>query len=85
MNPLKNTSLISKGKITIWKPIRDKRKPKTTLPLIHKYSATLGSWAKSDKEKELFAEHLYEVFYPHNKRPGNGKRPSYTHSVTRTP
>jgi len=52
---------------SIWKPIRNKRKPKTTLPLIRKYSAPPGSWAKSDQEKEeLFAEHLYEVFSPLN-------------------
>ena len=32
MNPLKNTSPISKGKITIWKPINNKSKPKTSSP-----------------------------------------------------
>jgi len=51
---------------SIWKCIKN-RKPKTTSPPIRKYSTPLGPWAKSDKEKaELFAEHLSEVFSPHN-------------------
>jgi hypothetical protein len=52
---------------SIWKPIRNRRKPKTTSPPIHKYATPPGPWAKSDKEKtELFAEHLSVVFSPHN-------------------
>jgi hypothetical protein len=43
------------------------RKPQTTSPPTRKYSTLLGPWAKSDKEKaDLFAEHLSEVFSPHN-------------------
>jgi len=50
-----------------WKPIKNKKKPQTSLPPIRKYSIPPGPWAKSDKEKaDLFAEHLSEVFSPHN-------------------
>ena len=52
---------------SIWKPIKNRRKPKKTSLPIRKYSTPPGPWAKSDKEKaELFAEHLSEVFSPHN-------------------
>jgi hypothetical protein len=67
MNPLKNTFLILKGKIIIWKHIKNKRTPKTTLPPLRKYSTHPEPRAKSDKGKaELFAEHLPEFFSPHN-------------------
>ena len=47
---------------SIWKSIKNKRKPKT----ISKYATPPGPWAKSDKEKvEIFAEHLREVFSLH--------------------
>jgi hypothetical protein len=61
-------SLNSKGKInSIWKPIKNKRKPKTSPPPISKSSTPPGPWARSKKEKgELFAEHLSKVFAPHN-------------------
>jgi len=43
------------------------RKTKTTSHPIRKYSTPPRSRANSDKEKtELFAEHLSEVFSPHN-------------------
>ena len=43
------------------------KKNQTSLPAIRKYSIPPGQWAKSDKEKaDLFAEHLSEVFSPHN-------------------
>jgi hypothetical protein len=63
MNPLKNMSLISKGKInSIWKPTKNKRKPKTSPPPIRKYSTPPGPRAKSNKEKaELLAERLSKV------------------------
>ena len=49
------------------KPIKHRGKPKTTSSPICKYSTPPGPWAKSDKEKaELFAEHLSDVFSPHN-------------------
>ena len=53
---------------SIWKAIKNKKKPQTSLPPIRKYSIPRGGpWAKSDKEKaDLFAEHLSEVFSPHN-------------------
>ena len=48
---------------SIWKSIKNKRKPKT----ISNYATPPGPWAKSDKEKaEIFAEHLSEVFSPQN-------------------
>jgi len=58
----KYVSKLKRQDNSIWKPIRNKRKPKTTSPLIRKYSAPPGSWSKRDKEKELFAENIYEVF-----------------------
>jgi len=51
---------------SVWKPIRNERKPKSTSPSTPKYSTRPGPCVKSDKEKELFAEHLFEVFSPHN-------------------
>ena len=36
---------------SIWKPIKNRREPKTTPPQIRKYSTPPGPWAKSDKEK----------------------------------
>jgi hypothetical protein len=50
---------------SIWKPIKNRRKPKTSRP-IRKYSSPPGPWAKSDKEKaEVFADQLNKVFSPH--------------------
>jgi hypothetical protein len=52
---------------SIWKPIKNRKTPQTSFPPIRKYSIPPGPWAKSDKEKaDLFAEHLSEVFTPHN-------------------
>jgi hypothetical protein len=51
---------------SIWKPIKNKRKHKTSPP-IRKYSTLPGPWAKRDKGKaEQFAECLSEVLSPHN-------------------
>jgi len=47
--------------------IKNKKKPQTSFPPIRKYSIPPGPLAKRDKEKaDLFAEHLREVFIPHN-------------------
>jgi len=52
---------------SIWKPLKSRKKPRTPLPPIHKNSTSPGPWAKSDSEKvELFANHLAEVFTPHD-------------------
>jgi len=52
---------------SIWRPIKNRRKPMESHPPIHKNTIPPGPWAKSDKEKaDLFAEHLSEVFTPHN-------------------
>jgi hypothetical protein len=60
---------------SIWKPIKNKRKPASTSPPIRKYSTPPGSWSKSDKENaDLFAEHFSEVFSPHNTDPIPEKR-----------
>jgi hypothetical protein len=49
---------------------KNKRKPTSTSPPIRKYSTPPGPWVKSNKEKaDLFAEHLSEVFSPHNNDP----------------
>jgi hypothetical protein len=55
---------------SIWKPIKNRRNPTSISPPIRKYSTPPGPWAKSDKEKaDLYAEHLSEVFSPHNNDP----------------
>jgi hypothetical protein len=55
---------------SIWKPIKNRRKPAPTSPPIRKFLTPPGPWAKSDKEKgDLFAEHVSEVFSPHNNDP----------------
>ena len=55
---------------TIWNPIKHKKKPTASQPPIRKNSTPSGPWAKSDKVKaDLFAEHLSEVFSPHNNDP----------------
>jgi hypothetical protein len=60
---------------SVWKPIKNRRKPASTLPPIRKYSTPPGPWAKSVKEKaDLFVEHLSEVFSPHNNDPVPEKR-----------
>lgn len=52
---------------SIWKPIKNAKKPKTTSSPIRKYCTPPGPWAKSDKQKaDLFAEHLSQVFTPHD-------------------
>jgi len=52
---------------SIWKPLKSRKKPRTTLPPIRKNSTLPGPWAKSDSEKvELFANHLAEVFTPYD-------------------
>jgi len=60
----KYVSNLTREANSIWKPIKNRRKPKTTSPPIRKYSTPPVLWAKSDKEKaELFGEHLSEVLY----------------------
>jgi len=55
---------------SIWKPIKLKKKPQTPLPPIRKITIPPGPWAKSDSEKvELFANHLVEMFTPHDNSP----------------
>lgn len=60
-------SNLSRQDNSIWKPIKNKNKPINTSPPIRKNSLPPGPWAKSNKEKaDLFAEHLTEVFKPHD-------------------
>ena len=51
--------------------LKQGKKPKTPLPPpIRKNTIPPGPWAKSDTEKvELFANHLAEVFTPHDSSP----------------
>jgi hypothetical protein len=52
---------------SIWKPIRNKRRPQTPNPPIRLKTTPPGPWAKSDKEKaKLFANYLSEVFTPYD-------------------
>ena len=63
----KHVSALKKEDNSIWKPLKKQEKHKTTSPPIRKYSTPPGPWAKNDNEKaELFPEHLFEVFSPHN-------------------
>ena len=60
-------SSLTRDDNTIWKPIKHKKKPTASQPPIRKNSTPPGPRATSDKEKaDLFAEHLSEVFTPHN-------------------
>jgi len=55
---------------SIWKPIRNKRRPQTPNPPVRLNTTPPGPWAKSDKEKaELFATYLSEVFTPYDQAP----------------
>ena len=47
----KYVSDLKRHDYSIWKPINNKNKPKTTQPPIRKYSTPLGPWAKSDEGK----------------------------------
>jgi hypothetical protein len=52
---------------SIWKPIKNKRKPMTAVPPIRQYSTPPGPWARSNQEKaELFAKHLTQTYSPHS-------------------
>jgi hypothetical protein len=63
----KYISYLKREDNSIWKPIKNRKKPVTKSPPIRKYSTPRGPWTKSDKEKvALFAEHLSEVLSPHN-------------------
>jgi hypothetical protein len=60
-------SSLKRDYTSIWKPRQLMKKPRTPLPPIRRNSTTPGAWAKSDSEKvELFANHLVEVFTPHD-------------------
>jgi hypothetical protein len=55
---------------TIWKPIKSRKKPRTPLPTISTNTRPTGPWAKSDTEKaNLFANHVAEVYKPHDDTP----------------
>jgi hypothetical protein len=70
---MKNTSLISKGKITLFVNIKKNKNPKTSPLQIRQYSTPPGPWAKSEKgEAELFAEYLFEVFSSYNNDQSQG-------------
>jgi hypothetical protein len=50
---------------SIWKPIKNRTKPKTSPPPIHKYSTPLGPWAKSDKETADYLQNIFPKFSLH--------------------
>jgi hypothetical protein len=57
----------SRHDYSIWKPIKNIRKPKESSPPIRPTTSTRGPWARSNKEKsELFAQRFANVFAPHN-------------------
>ena len=43
---------------SIWKPIKNKRKPTVSQPPIRKNSSPPGPWAKSDKEKADYLQNI---------------------------
>ena len=52
---------------SVWKAIKNKNRPQTSFPPIHKYTTQPGPWAKCDNEKaDLFVDHLLGAFSPHN-------------------
>jgi hypothetical protein len=63
-------STLRREDYSIWKPIKARAKPQAPLPSIRKNITPPGPWAKSDTEKvELLANHLAEVFTPHDNLP----------------
>ena len=65
-----NVTSLRRDDNSIWKPIKSKKKPQTPLPPIRKNTIPQGPWAKSDAWKvELIANHLGEVFTPHDNNP----------------
>ena len=66
----KYDSTLRRDDYSIYKPIKARKKPQTPLPPIRKNTTPPGPWAKSNTEKvELFANHLAEVFTPHDNSP----------------
>jgi hypothetical protein len=66
----KYVSTLRRNDCSIWKPIKGKKKPQTPLLPIRTNTTPPGPWARSDTEKvELFANHLAEVFTPHDNLP----------------
>jgi hypothetical protein len=58
---------LSRYDFSMWKPIKNIRKPNEASPPIRETTPTAGPWARSDKEKsELFAQHFANIFTPHN-------------------
>jgi hypothetical protein len=57
---------LSRYDYSIWKPIKNKRKPNIVSPPV-RATPTAGPWARSDKEKsELFAQHFANIPTLHN-------------------
>jgi hypothetical protein len=58
---------LSRHDYSIWKPIKNIRKPKEFSPPIRTTTSTTGPWARSNEEKcELFAQHFASIVNPHN-------------------
>ena len=70
-NSFKNyVSTLSRYDNSIWKPIKNSRKPILASPPLHLESPTQQRWAKSDKEKAIvFTKHLADVFRLHEQEP----------------
>ena len=57
---------------SVWKPIKNLKRPKDTSPPVRATTPAIGPWARSNKEKaELFAEHYSNTFKPHNNDPND--------------
>ncbi|PNF19684.1 hypothetical protein B7P43_G15906 [Cryptotermes secundus] len=58
---------LSRYDYSIWKPIKNIKKPKESSPPIRETTPTAGPWARNNKEKsELFAKYFANIFTPHN-------------------
>jgi hypothetical protein len=58
---------LSRYDSSIWKSLKNKRKPNEASPPIRVITPTAGPWTRSDKEKsELFAQLFANIFTPHN-------------------
>ena len=58
-------SILKRDDNSIWKPIRNKRRPQTPNPPISFNTTPPRPWARSDKDKaDLFANYLSEVNTP---------------------
>ena len=68
---------------SIWKPIRNTRKPIEPSPPIREATPNVRPWARSNQEKsELFAQHFARIFTPHNEEQDQAIEQNLTTPIT---